>query len=294
MIWAFVAFGIAVLAFGVMGWIVVGHWADIRLLDPMSIKEERLKQERGKVINRRFERASADQAASLQRLGRTLVKKTRDSYRKTYQRIAAMDRVYRKVKSPFAAMAPSQREKVAAFLSEARSLMRDLKWADAERRFLEVLSIDQRNIDAYKGLGTIYLKQKLYPQARETYEFLVKTKKADDSTYSGLAEIAEAEGNLSSAESMRLKAVEASPKQPHRHAELAHFYLAHDRPERAWEPAKRASDLEPGSAKYLELSLEVAILLGDRNEAKTRWNRLRLLSDDPSRFQVLKDKVDAL
>lgn len=294
MILAFIAFGIAVLALGVMGWIVMGHWADIRLLDPMSIKEERQKQERSKVMNRRFERASADQLASVQRLGRTLFKKTQSSYRRAYQRLVAMDRVYRKVKSPFSAMAPSNREKIVAFLSEARSLMRDLKWADAERRFLEVLSIDRRNLDAYKGLGQIYLKQKLYPQARETYEFLVKTKKADDGTYAGLAEIAEAEGDLSTAESMRLKAVEASPRQAYRHAELAEFFIEHNRPSQAWEPARRASDLEPGSAKYLELSLEVAILLGDRNEAKARWNRLRMLSDDHSRFQALKDKVDAL
>ncbi len=294
MIWALIAFVIAVLALGVMGWIVMGHWADIRLLDPMSIKEERQKVERGKVMNRRFERASADQLASIQRLGRTVFKKAQTSYRKAYQRLNAMDRVYRKVKSPFSAMAPSNREKITAFLSEARSLMRDLKWADAERRFLEVLSIDRRNLDAYKGLGQIYLKQKLYPQARETFEFLVKTKQADDASYAGLAEIAEAEGNPSLAEGMRLKAVAASPRQAFRHAELAQFYLAHGKASQAWEPAKRASDLEPGSAKYLELSLEIAILLGDRNEAKARWNRLRMLSDDPSRFQALKDKVDAL
>lgn len=294
MIWALIAFGIAVLALGVMGWIVIGHWSDIRLLDPMSIKEERQKQERSKAMNRRFENASADQLASLQRLGRTMFKKAQTSYRKAYQRLNAMDRVYRKVKTPFSAIAPSNREKTAAFLSEARSLMRDLKWGDAERRFLEVLSIDRRNLDAYKGLGQIYLKQKLYPQARETFEFLVKTKKADDATYAGLADIAEAEGDPTATEAMRLKAVEASPRLAFRHAELAEFYLEQGRGTEAWEPARRASELEPGSAKYLELSLEVAILLGDRNEAKARWNRLRMLSDDPSRFQALKDKVDAL
>jgi tetratricopeptide (TPR) repeat protein len=291
---ALIAYIVAALAFAVMVYFIVRHWKEIRLLDPRSIKEERQKEEREKLITRRFERVTADRLAALQRIGRTVARKTKESYKRTEERLQSFDNLYRKVKSPFSAMAPSQRERIKTLLSEARSLIRDLKWADAERRLLEVLSLDQRQLDAYKLLGTLYLRQKLYPQARETFEFLVKTRKADDSTYAGLAEIAKAEGNFQIAEAMLVKAVDASPRQPHRHAELASFYIERSAPAKAWPYAKRASELEPGSAKYLELSLETAILLGDRKEARARYNRLRLLSDDPARFQVFKDKIEAI
>jgi tetratricopeptide (TPR) repeat protein len=289
-----IAYIVAAIALGVMAYIIVRHWKEIRMLDPRSIKEERQKEEREKLITRRFERVSADRVAALQRFGRTIARKTKESYKRTEERLQSFDNLYRKVKSPFAAMAPSQRERIKTLLSESRSLIRDLKWADAERRLLEVLSLDQRQSDAYKLLGTMYLRQKLYPQARETFEFLVKTRKADDATYAGLAEIAEAEGNFQIAEAMLVKAAEASPRQPHRHAALAAFYIKRGTPAKAWPYAKRASELEPGSAKYLEQSLEAAILLGDRKEARARYNRLRLLSEDPARFQVLKDRVEAL
>lgn len=291
---ALLAYGIAALALGVMAYFVARHWKEIRLLDPRSIKEERQKEERTKLITRRFDRVSADRVAALQRFSRTIVRKTKESYKRTEARLQSFDNLYRKVKSPFAAMAPSQRERIKTLLTEARSLIRDLKWADAERRLLEVLSLDQRQLDAYKLLGNMYLRQKLYPQARETFEFLVKTRKADDATFAGLAEIAEAEGNFQIAEAMLVKAVEASPRQPHRHAELGAFYVKRESPAKAWLYAKRASELEPGSAKYLELSLETAILLGDRKEARARYNRLRLLSDDPARFQTLKDRIEAM
>jgi tetratricopeptide (TPR) repeat protein len=291
---ALIAYIVAALALGVMAYVVVRHWKEIRMLDPHSIKEQRQKEEREKLITRRFERVSADRVAALQRFGRTIARKTKESYKRTEERLQSFDNLYRKVKSPFAAMAPSQRERIKTLLSESRSLIRDLKWADAERRLLEVLSLDQRQSDAYKLLGTMYLRQKLYPQARETFEFLVKTRKADDATYAGLAEIAEAEGNFQIAEAMLVKAAEASPRQPHRHAELAAFYIKRGTPAKAWPYAKRASELEPGSAKYLEQSLEAAILLGDRKEARARYNRLRLLSEDPARFQVLKDRVEAI
>jgi tetratricopeptide (TPR) repeat protein len=291
---ALIAYIVAAIALGVMAYVVVRHWKEIRMLDPHSIKEQRQKEEREKLITRRFERVSADRVAALQRFGRTIARKTKESYKRTEERLQSFDNLYRKVKSPFAAMAPSQRERIKTLLSESRSLIRDLKWADAERRLLEVLSLDQRQSDAYKLLGTMYLRQKLYPQARETFEFLVKTRKADDATYAGLAEIAEAEGNFQIAEAMLVKAAEASPRQPHRHAELAAFYIKRGTPAKAWPYAKRASELEPGSAKYLEQSLEAAILLGDRKEARARYNRLRLLSEDPARFQALKDRVEAI
>lgn len=285
---------IAALALGVVIFFVVKHWKDIRMLDPQSIREERLKAERHKVIDRRFERMSADQLAAFSRVGRQIGRRATETYRRAYHRLTSLDRVYRKVTSPLAAMAPSQRERVKTLLAEARSLIRDLKWADAERRCLEVLSLDAHQADAYKLLGQIYFKQKLYPQAKETFEYLVKIKKADDATFAGLAEIAEAAGDTNRAEAMRLKAVEASPRQAFRHAEAAQFFLSRRDGERAWPYAKRAAELESGSAKYLELSLEAAILLGDRKEAEARYRRLRLLSDDPHRFQAWKDKVEGL
>jgi len=289
-----ISFLIAALALGVAIFFVAKHWREIRLLDPQSIREERLKAERAKVIQRRFDRVSADRIAAISRIGRELGRRTRDRYHGAIDRLQSLDKVYRTVTSPLAAMAPSQRERIKTLLAESRSMMRDLKWGDAERRCLEVLSMDARHAEAYKLLGQIYLKQKLYPQAKETFEYLVKTKKADDATFAGLAEVCEASGDLVRAEAMRLKAVEASPRQPHRQSEAALFFLARGEAGRAWPFAKRASELEPQSAKYLELSLETAILLGDRNEAEARYRRLRLLSDDPNRFQSWKEKIDAL
>jgi tetratricopeptide (TPR) repeat protein len=290
-----VAFLIAAAALAAAIFFVAKHWKQIRLLDPQSIREERLKAERAKVIERRFERVTADRMATVSRFGREFGRRARERYDAAIERLQSLDKVYRTVTSPLAAIAPSQRERIKTLLTEARSLMRDLKWADAERRCLEILSLDARQAEAYKLLGQIYLKQKLYPQAKETFEYLVKTKKADDATYAGLAEIHEASGgDLSRAEAMRLKAVEASPRQPHRQAEAAQFFLARGEAGRAWPFAKRASELEPQSAKYLELSLETAILLGDRNEAEGRYRRLRLLSDDPNRFQTWKEKIESL
>lgn len=294
MLVSFIAFPIAGVSLITLASLFVRHWKEIRLLDPLSIKEEREKKQRDELIQRRFERLHANKIEPFKRLGEKIKRSSARLYQRSYDRLQAFEALYKNIKNPFSVVAPTTRERIKTLLREGRALMRDLKWADAERRYVEVLSIDAHQAEAYRGLGEIYLKQKLYPQAKETFEFLIKIKEADDATYTGLAEIAEADGNLQETEEMRLKAVEYNPRQAHRHAQLASFYLEQNQPTKAWPSAKRASDLEPMSAKYLELSLEIAILLGDRKEARHRYDRLRLLSEDRTRFQSWREKVEMM
>lgn len=294
MLVSFIAFPVAGISLLALISLFVRHWKEIRLLDPLSIKEEREKKQRDELIHRRFERLHANKIEPFKRLGEKIKRSSARLYHRSYERLQAFEALYKNIKNPFSSVTPTTRERIKTLLREGRALIRDLKWADAERRYVEVLSIDAHQAEAYRGLGEIYLKQKLYPQAKETFEFLIKMKEADDATYTGLAEIAEAEENLQAAEEMRLKAVEYNPRQAHRHAQLATYYLEQGEPIKAWPSAKRASDLEPMSTKYLELSLEVAILLGDRKEARHRYDRLRLLSEDRTRFQSWRDKVEAM
>ena len=285
---------IALIALAIITAVVLKHWKEIRLLDPDSIREEQEKKKRDALILQRFERVTNDGMQPFKSLGTKGVKAAKESYRRMLRRLEALQNFYDKAKTPLAHISPTTKERVKVILDEARSLARDQKWAEAERRFIEVLSIDDRQWDAYKGLGVLYLKQKLYPQAKDTFEFLMKSKKADDICFAGLAEIAEVEGNMTVAEDMRRRAMELRPRLANRQAELAEHYVKVGDATKAWPYAKRAVELDEKSSKYLELSLEVAILLRDRDEARKRYDKLRVLSDDRAKQQAFKDRIDAL
>ena len=288
------AFFVAALAGAVVIVIIARHWREIQLLNPSSIREEQERQQRDVLIKKRFERLGSNRMRPIVQFGKEGARRARQVYRNTYDRLQAVEQFYRNAKAPFAALAPSDRERIKTLITEARSLGRDLKWADAERRYLEVLGLDTHHVEAYKGLGGIYLKQKWYPQAAETFQFVVKMKKADDMVYAGLAEIAEAEGQMVLAEEMRLKAVDAAPNQPQRHAELADFYVQQEQPRKALPSAKRATELDPKSGKYLEAALEVALLTQNAKEARKYYDRLRLVTDDRARFQSWREKLEEL
>lgn len=287
-------FVVGLLAAGVAARIVVRHWKDIALLDPSSLKDEQERKRREDLIMRRFERMRSEKLLPWKRMGRGISTAMDRSYKHLQERVRSMEALYQSAKQPFTATAPSTRDRIKTLLSEARALTRDLKWSEAERRYLEALALDGREADTYRGLGHMYIKQKLYPQAKETFEFLLKMKKADDATYAGLAEITESEGKVEEAGKLRQKAVDMSPRQPHRHAELAEFYLRHEQGKKALAAAEAATNLESGCAKYLELSLEAAILIRDHKEAERLYDRLRLVSDDTSRFRSWKEKIEAV
>ncbi|MDD2785833.1 MAG: hypothetical protein PHS79_02980 [Patescibacteria group bacterium] len=292
LIW--ILFILAILSAAAAGLIVFQHWSEIRMLNPLSIKEENERIKREAIVAQRFSRLQTDKIAPFKYLYKKGIFQTKKSFHEAYLRLIRLDRVYQQAKRPFAKVAPSEQERIKVLLDEARSMARDLKWADAEKRYLEVLLLNNRNADAYKGIGALYLKQKMYPQAKETFEYLVKTKEADDASFAALAEIASAEGEVGKAEEMRVKAVEMRPRLACRHAELARYYVDLCDYAKAWPSAKRASDLEPKSAKYSELAMECAIVLGDRQEAKRRYDKLRLLSDDYQKLQQFRERIDKI
>ncbi len=179
-------------------------------------------------------------------------------------------------------------------LREAASVAAGGDAARAERIYVEILKMNPRQGDAYRGLGMLYLLNRQYRQAKETLDYLVRIGGADGEVFAGLGTIAEANGAYTEAEAMRKRALEAEPDAAKRHAELAAFYVRRETPRLAWGLAKKACELDPSSSAYLELSVASAILLADRKEADARYERLRLMGYDRSKLQRLKEKLDAL
>ncbi|MCR4278722.1 MAG: hypothetical protein NUV81_02330 [bacterium] len=286
--------GIGVVAFVLLFVIIFRHWKEIRLLDPGSIQDEQVRKKQKQILENRFERVKTSTIHPIRSVFLKIILVIKKTFHAGYIKLIRIDRLYKQAKSPFANMGPSDEDRMKALLDEARSLTRNEKWGDAERRFLEVLTIDQRSADAYKGLAGLYLKQKMYSQAKETYEFLRKGGNADDVVFAGLAEIAENEGNEKRAEEMLNKALEMRPKLAHRHAELASFLLRKKRPAEAWGSIEEAVKLEPGSVRFLEQSLEIAIQNEDVAHAQKKYDALRFLQKDRKALQIWKDRLEAL
>ena len=283
----------AIVALAVIGVVVFRHWKEIRLLDPDTIRQEQERKVRDRIVRQRFDRRLRKLSIPVQRVGRSIAERLTRSVRQIEGRLArTAGSVPRSGPSDNGVGETS--EAVRMLLDEAASYADKGGWAQAERAYLEILKHDSRQLVAYRGLGRIYLAQKSYTQAKETFKFLDRIQGCDDACYAGMALIAEAEGNATDAEQFRIHAADAAPKNPIRHVELARFYLSHGSPDYAAQSAQRALELEPENPAFLELSLEAAILLADRTEALRLFDQLRAVSTDRQTLHAFQRKIDAL
>ncbi|MSR85620.1 hypothetical protein EXS71_04275, partial [Candidatus Uhrbacteria bacterium] len=98
--------------------IVLRHWKELRMLNPLSIKEEQTRQKREAVIRRRFEERAAHRLEPFKRFARRTKQTITRSYEKTYERLQNFETFYRNMKSPFAVMAPTTRDRLKTLLDE--------------------------------------------------------------------------------------------------------------------------------------------------------------------------------
>ena len=287
---------IALIAAITIAVVIFRHWKDIRLLDPDTIRAEQERKVRERIVRQRFDRRLRRALAPLSLAGRHAVDRLTRTVRQIEERLAQAAGAARHAAGADADEGGTQEipEEIRVLLSHAEKQIRQAQWTDAERIYLEILKQDSRQIQAYRGLATLYLAQKQYPQAKETYKFLERIGGCDDVCYAGRADIAESEGEFVDAESFRKRAVEAAPRNAERHAQLAAFYTKHNSPEYAFASLRRASELDPKNTHFLERSVEAAILLRDRSGAEAAYARLQDLVNDQALLRRMRTKIDLL
>ncbi len=122
----------------------------------------------------------------------------------------------------------------------------------AEQCFLDVLTIDPRNLEAYEALLQIYLAKKSPSEAIELLDFLVKLNPTSSGRY--LFEVAEA-------------------------------LLQSGDQKSAWQYAAQATTFEPTNPKYLDFMTELAILERRKEDGKKYLEKLREVNPENGKIE---------
>ena len=134
---------------------------------------------------------------------------------------------------------------------------------EAEQKYIDIIKIDFKNIEAYRGLGRLYVDMCEWENAVASLEHLLKIAGnsgqvlADD-----YRELAEAKRELS------------------KDHEALHY-------------AEKALELEPNNPKYLDLHLDISIRAKEPEQAKQSLRALRVVNPENSKLidygQKIKD-----
>ncbi|MBI5731857.1 MAG: tetratricopeptide repeat protein [Candidatus Magasanikbacteria bacterium] len=180
---------------------------------------------------------------------------------------------------------------VGALLRQADEALQRGDLTFAERKYIEVIKQDQKNIEAYRGLGKVYMDMEKYGEAEETFNFLLKLVPRDDRIYNRLGMVAEREGDWEKAARYFEKAIELDDSRAIRFYDLGWIYEKQNRPAPALKCYAKAVKLEPNNPKYLDRLLEMSIISKDKDLAEAVLQKLKAVNPENQKLGEFKERI---
>lgn len=165
--------------------------------------------------------------------------------------------------------------KIAKFLEHAKEASHENKFIRAERLYINVISIDPKNLDAYYGLAKMYLQQKDCQKANETLKYLINLAKQRRQT-----ELKNDKDN-----------VEINSKLTQYYLELGELLLYQGKNDNAWQNVLDAVKIEENNPKALDQLLELSILTKKIDFAKDILKKIKEVNSDNQKIVDWENRI---
>jgi len=182
---------------------------------------------------------------------------------------------------------------IAQLFAQAEEFKKRDDLSAAEKKYIEIISFDSKNIKAFKELGQIYFAKKELEEAKQTFEHILKLKQ-DEDIYGQLAQIAKAKGDLSQARDEYLKSIQLNKQNAETHFNLSEVYRAMNKGREALASLKKALKLEPANPRYLDTMLEISIIIKDKAQALDAYDKLQKANPENNKLAEFKRQIDEL
>ncbi len=257
--WWFVIPGVVIgLALAALAVIVVRKFPELAIIDVATIARERDASVKKGIIAGRAERFGKRWALQLKAAVGPAAAAVHAGVRDLAARAADLEKQYRHI-----GMAAGSGEKVAGerqvreLMEQAQAHARAGRASDAESAYIHVISKSPKYVKAYEELGRLYMREKQWKEAEETFHFLLKLDAKDASVLANLGELETARGELTAA--------------------LVHY--------------RAAVALKPANPKYLDLLLDAAISAGDRDLARETFSRLKESNAENNKLTEFETRI---
>lgn len=235
-----------IVSLAVIAWILLRKVPQVRVVNVDVIPNERMRRTKEALIVQRVERFGAERLGGVAKVSKTLAKNVSRVGRRTVQKLYKLEQHYQKLRQAPHEAGTIDGETARHMIDQAEALVREEEYIPAEKIYIELISRNPKMAEAYEGLGNLYLKNRQYAQARETFGFTLKLSPDDASVYMSLADLSRAEGDI----------------------------------KKSFEAVKKAIELRPHNPKYLDTYIETAFELGEKDEAKKGINGMKEANPD--------------
>lgn len=229
----------------------------LRVINVDSIPKERARKIKEQIILQKFQRASGKKMKGVSvfflMTGRTISR----AGRRAVQRLYALEQYYQKLKrSASEGHHAYDAETIHRLIEDAETLVQKDELIPAEKIYIDIISHNPKSVDAYEGLGNLYLGNSQFDQARETLQFTLRLSPSDASVLVSLAQLE----------------------------------LKLDQPKSALTHLKKAIQKRPKNPKYLDLYIEVSLKAGSLKDASDGIKRLKEVNPENQKIQDFEER----
>ncbi len=251
---------ITVLSLAGIIFIIVRKFPMLAAINVGSIKSVQEAAKKERIVALRLERKIIGVGKFLSKLFLPVGKFLKNFFKKIYNKVSGWEKSYATKKEKKVEAPDELEQKIKTLFFGVEELVREGKFEDAEKKCIEIIALDHKNILAYKKLGAVYLEQKNYDNARETFKHILKLNPDDVETIIDLGSLQKLRGENEEA--------------------LASF--------------RRAAEIEPTSPKNLDFLIEMSIIVKNKDLAEETLKKLKEVNPENQKLAEFGEKIKVI
>jgi tetratricopeptide (TPR) repeat protein len=169
---------------------------------------------------------------------------------------------------------------IESLLSKADEAQRDERFEEAEKRYIEIISVDSQNLRAFRGLAKLYQQKKQYQEAKQTYEHILRLLEHEEVRQQTVVP-----GSTAATDNSYVAAI---------YFDLASSAKDNEEYRAAQAAINKACELEANNPRYLDMKLEISIMNKDKIAAVDALAKLREANPENGKIGEFETKIREL
>lgn len=274
---------VIVLCLGVIIFIYLRKLPRARTLDVKTVPAARRAEVRDRILLERIKRNSEWGKSVVGKGLAPIGKVSKLVVKKLFSKIYDLEEKYKKEAAGQNPLKRSQlKNKMTQLLADAQKSFKDGKYQDAEKAYIEIISLDPKNIEAYEGLNDVYLEIKEYAQALQTAEFILKLISRQSTPLTKQDDKGKSFSTVSNAH-----------ERADAYCDLGYIHGLLNQQDQMSDCYFKALELEPNNPRNISLMLEIYIRQGRKSHALDLLADLERVNPDNQRLKEFKDQITA-
>ena len=272
---------VVVICLGIVFFLIVRKFPKLRTLDIETVPQAQTAKVRDRILLERMKRQTTKSKEAIKKGATPMFAWLKRKIKSGFGKIYDLEKKYQKEaedKTPL--KGKELQSKMNNLLLEATKLLKIENYSEAEKRFIEIVSLDPKNVIAYQGLADVYLAQKEYKQAMQTYLFILRLVKKKSSIVVKQTELGQ-----------QFKTISNVSEVADVHMDIGYLYQLMEKPEKAMEQYQKALESEPNNPRNLDQMIQLCLQLKNKRMAIEMSSRLEQVNPENQKLREYKDKI---